>query len=45
MERAQKEIAAIEQTLADVEEAQVRELSDLQLALVGGGGGGETILH
>jgi hypothetical protein len=45
MERAHKEISAIEQTLADVQEAQMRELSELQLALVGGGGGGETILH
>jgi hypothetical protein len=43
MERAQKEIAAIEQTLIDVAEAQIRELEDLQLAFVGGGSG-ETIL-
>jgi hypothetical protein len=43
MERAQKEIAAIEQTMMEVAEMQIRELEDLQLALVGGGAG-ETIL-
>jgi hypothetical protein len=43
MERTQKEIDAIEQTIAQVAEMQIRELDDLQLAFVGGGAG-ETIL-
>ena len=37
MDRATMEIAAIEETLKDVTEAQLRELNELQLALVGGG--------
>ena len=44
MERANQEIAAVEQTLADVAELQVRELTDLQLAFVGGGAG-ETVMQ
>jgi len=43
MEHTQKEIDAIEQTIAQVPEMQIRELDDLQLAFVGGGAG-ETIL-
>jgi hypothetical protein len=42
MDRANLEIAV---AVMDAEEKQIQELSDLQLALVGGGGGGETILH
>ena len=37
MDHATMEIAAIEETLKDVTEAQLRELNELQLALVGGG--------
>jgi hypothetical protein len=37
MDRAAKEIAAIEQTVNEAAEAQINELNDLQLALVGGG--------
>ena len=44
MERANQEIAAIEQTLTEVTELQIRELNDLQLALVGGGAG-ETVMQ
>jgi hypothetical protein len=42
MDRANREIAVV---VMEAEEKQIQELSDLQLALVGGGGGGETILH
>jgi len=44
MDRAKIEIAAIEKTVADAAEAQVCELNDLQLALVGGGSA-DPILH
>jgi hypothetical protein len=37
MDRASKEIAAVEKTVAEVAEAQINELNDLQLVLVGGG--------
>jgi hypothetical protein len=37
MDRAAKEIAAVEKTVAEAVEVQVNELNDLQLALVGGG--------
>lgn len=37
MELTQSEVKAIETTLAESLEKQARELSDLQLALVGGG--------
>ena len=37
MEVNKVEVATIEQTLFEVEEGQVRDLSDLQLVLVGGG--------
>jgi len=44
MERANQEMVAIEQTLAEVADQQVRELSDLQLAFVGGGAG-DTVMQ
>ena len=44
MDRAIQEMGAIEQTLAEVAEIQLRELSDLQLALVGGGAG-DTVMQ
>ena len=37
MEMNNVEVATIEQTLCEVVEGQVRDLSELQLALVGGG--------
>jgi hypothetical protein len=37
MYRDIKEIAAVEKTIAEVAEAQINELNDLQLVLVGGG--------
>ena len=37
------EISVVEKILSDVNESQVRELSELQLALIGGGIG-ETVL-
>ena len=37
MEVNQKEVAVVAKTLKSVEEASVLELSELQLALVGGG--------
>ena len=37
MEMTKVEVASIEQALAETLENQTRELSDLQLALVGGG--------
>jgi hypothetical protein len=37
MDHATKEIAAIEKTVAEVAQAQINELNDLQLVLVGGG--------
>ena len=39
MDRSQHEIAAVEQVSNEVSETLVRELDDLQLALVGGGCG------
>ena len=39
MEHAKTEIAAVEQTLEVAAAEQMRELNDLQLALVGGGAG------
>ena len=44
MERANQEMAAIEQTLAEVVDLQVRELNDLQLAFVSGGAG-DTVMQ
>jgi hypothetical protein len=44
MDRAKIEIAAIEETVAEATEAQVCELNDLQLALIGGGCA-DPILH
>ena len=43
MELNRIEVAAVEEAV-DQAEAQLRELNDLQLALVGGGSG-DTILH
>jgi hypothetical protein len=37
MDRATKEIEAVEKTVAEVAQAQTNELNDLQLVLVGGG--------
>lgn len=37
MELNQTEVAALEEVVANVSSSQVRELQDLQLALVGGG--------
>jgi hypothetical protein len=37
MELTKVETLAVEKTLDDVREAQMRELNDLQLALIGGG--------
>jgi hypothetical protein len=37
MDRATNEIAAVEKTIAEVAQAQINELNDLQLVLVGGG--------
>ena len=37
MDRTKMEIAAIEETINDASEAAVKELNELQLALVGGG--------
>jgi len=39
MEHAQTELQVVAEVLADVEDAQLRELNDVQLALVGGGVG------
>ncbi|MEO5692604.1 MAG: hypothetical protein ABIQ72_05730 [Usitatibacter sp.] len=39
MEYAKNEITVVEKTVAEVSELNIRELADLQLALVGGGGG------
>ena len=39
MESTNIEVAVIEETLTKVTDTQRRELSDLQLALVGGGSG------
>lgn len=39
MEHAKIEIAFVEKTVEEAAREQVRELNDLQLALVGGGGG------
>jgi len=39
MDFTKNEIAVVEQTVVDAADAQIRELADLQLALVGGGGG------
>ena len=39
MEHANIEIAFVEKTVEDAVRVQLRELNDLQLALVGGGGG------
>ncbi len=43
MEFTTKEILSIEKTLEEVAETQIRELNDLQLALVGGGTGSVII--
>ena len=43
MDHSNVEVSAIEQTLAEVTEAQIRELNELQLVLVGGGYG-DTII-
>ena len=37
MEFAKTELAAVEETMQEAVQAEVRELNDLQLALVGGG--------
>jgi hypothetical protein len=39
MEHAKMEIAILEKTVEDAAQQQLRELSELQLALIGGGGG------
>jgi len=39
MDLNKKEVAALEKTVKEADESQVRELQDLQLALVGGGYG------
>jgi hypothetical protein len=44
MKNAHQEIAALEQTLLDAANEQVKQLDDLQLALVGGGSG-DPILY
>lgn len=44
MEYAKKEIAVLEQAVADAAEEQIRELNELQLLLVGGGSG-DVVFH
>jgi len=44
MNHAHREIAAVESTLNDAANEQVKELDELQLALVGGGSG-DPILY
>ena len=44
MDRANNEIALFDETVAEASEPQIRDLNELQLALVGGGSG-DTILH
>ncbi|HUQ99258.1 MAG TPA: hypothetical protein VM166_07385 [Gemmatimonadaceae bacterium] len=39
MEYAKTEITILEKTIEEAREEQIRELNDLQLALIGGGGG------
>ena len=39
MENTKIEIARIEEVVKDVSEQQIRELNELQLALIGGGSG------
>jgi hypothetical protein len=42
MDRANIEIAVVEQTIAEASDAQQRELNDLELTFVGGGVGEVT---
>jgi hypothetical protein len=44
MEFTKLEAAMVEKTVVEVVEQQVRELNELQLALVGGGGGAVVII-
>jgi hypothetical protein len=44
MKHAYQEVAALEKTVSDAENEQVKDLNDLQLALVGGGSG-DPILY
>jgi hypothetical protein len=44
MEHTKIEVEAVENTIAEVTDRQLRELSDLQLAYVGGGGAIVTLV-
>ena len=44
MEYSKVEAAIVEQAVAEVVDAQVRELDELQLLLIGGGGGDAVFL-
>ena len=44
MEHANIEVAIIEKTINEAGDAQLRELADLQLAIVGGGVGEVTLV-